>query len=340
MNKILPIIVIVIFICSGMSAVAVVKNKNYTSPISDEVDQSQTYMAENIIMAIGQFPFDGNLTNIQIAQSFIPTKEILTRAEIYIGKNATAIYPIYVSIRKELFEEDLTIESVDPSIVPTGELGWVVFNLPDILVTPGHTYYIVAITENETENWYGWGGNNDSESYPSGCAWFSYDDGDSWTNRSSVSGSHNSESSISYPVSTKMDQYITWDMCFKTYGRDSIPPNAPVINGPKTARYNESQSYIITTNDPDGDDIYYQILWGDGTGDEWIGPFNSDELVTVNHTWEEQGLYIIAARAKDIYGYVGNWTEFEVEIPRDRSFNFLNWLLNIFPMIKQILKVL
>ena len=339
MNKILPTIVFCILLFSGMSAVAVIENKNNPSPISDEIDQFQTIYAENIIMVIGQIEFEGNLTNIQVAQSFIPTKEILTRVEIYIGKNDTTIYPIYVSIRKELIEEDLTIESIEPSIVPTGEFGWVEIDFPDILVTPGHTYYIVSITENETDNWYGWGGNNDSESYPPGCAWFSYDEGDSWTNESSLSNSQNSESTFRKPASTKMDEYITWDTCFKTYGRDSIPPDPPVINGPRTARYNESQSYIFTTNDPDGDDVFYQILWGDGTSEEWIGPYGSDELITVYHTWEEIGIFIIAARAMDIYGYVGDWTEFEVEIPRYRQYyqNILNWLFDRFPLFRNLI---
>ncbi len=339
MNKIIPILAIGILILSGMSAIATIKNKTDSAPIIDELDQSQTVMAENILMPVGQIPYNENLTNIQVAQSFIPSKEILTRVELFIGKNVTAIYPIYVSIRKELIEEDLTIESVEPCDVPTDELGWVEIDLPDILVTTGHTYYVVAITENATDNWYGWGGNNNSESYPSGCAWFSYDDGDSWTNESSLSGSHNVESSFSKYRSTKMDEQITWDMCFKTYGRDSIPPDAPVINGPKSARYNESQSYIFITNDPDGDDVFYQILWGDGTSEDWIGPYNSDELITVDHSWVEQGIYIIVARAKDVYGYVSEWTEFEVEIPRNRQFylNALSWLFLRVPLFRYIL---
>jgi len=228
---------------------------------------------------------------------------------------------------------------VDAPYQAPGEFGWVEIDFPDILVTPGHTYYIVSITENETDNWYGWGGNNDSESYPPGCAWFSYDEGDSWTNESSLSNSQNSESTFRKPASTKMDEYITWDTCFKTYGRDSIPPDPPVINGPRTARYNESQSYIFTTNDPDGDDVFYQILWGDGTSEEWIGPYGSDELITVYHTWEEIGIFIIAARAMDIYGYVGDWTEFEVEIPRYRQYyqNILNWLFDRFPLFRNLI---
>jgi len=338
MSKILPILLIGILLLSGMSAVAIVKNKNESLPISDQVDQSQIDYAENILMPIGQLLFEGNFTNIQVAQSFIPTMEILTRVEIYIGKNDTTTYPIYVSIRKELDKDDLTIDNAEPSIVPTGEAGWVEIDLPDILVIPGHTYYIVTITENETDNWYAWGGNNDSESCLDGCAWFSYDEGDTWTNESSISSSQNPESSFSKPASTQADEYITWDTCFKTYGRNSIPPDAPKINGPRTVRYNESQTYIFTTTDPDGDDVYYQILWGDGTSEEWIGPYYSDEIITVDHAWEEQGLFIIASRAMDEYGYIGNWTEYEVEVPRNRQLynNILSMLFDRFPFFKYI----
>jgi hypothetical protein len=337
MNKIIPILAIGILVLSGMSGVAIIKNKTNFAPILDELDQSQTIMAENILMPIGQVPYEGNLTNIQVAQSFIPTKEILTRVELFIGKNITVQYPIYISIREELTKDDLTVDEIDPSHVQTDELGWLEINLPDIVVESGHIYYIVAITHNATDNWYGWGGNNNSESYPDGCAWFSYDDGDSWTNRSCVSSSNNVESSYNRYQSIEFDEYVTWDMCFKTFGRNSLAPSPPLINGPTTARFNESQSFIITTNDPDGDDVFYQILWGDGESEEWIGPFKSDELINIDHTWVEQGIYVIVARAKDIYGYTGNWSEFEIEIPRDRQFNFFSWLYYRFPVFREIL---
>ncbi|KYK30396.1 MAG: hypothetical protein AYK22_03950 [Thermoplasmatales archaeon SG8-52-3] len=339
MNRLILIIILSILVLSGMSGVATIKNKTNSAPIKDELDQSQTVMIENKLMPIGQILIEGNLINVQVAQSFVPTKDILTRVEVFVGKNASANYPLYISIREELTDNDLTIESVEPAIVPTDELGWVEIDLPDIVITNEHTYYLVIITENKTDNWYAWGANNNSISYPAGCAWFSYDDGDSWTNESSITSSPNSESSFSKQESTRFDEEATWDMCFKTYGKDNLPPEAPVINGPKTARYNESQSYIFTTTDPDDDFVLYQILWGDGTSEEWIGPFQSDELITVEHTWVEQGTYIIAARAKDIYELVGDWTEFEVEIPRNRQlyFNLFRWLFSGFPLIRFII---
>jgi len=342
MKNIIPIFVIGILIIGGLGAVATVEKKLYVSPISDELDQFQTEMTENIVTIIGQIPIDENLTNVQVAQSFVPTKEIITRVELYIAKNITTSYPINISIRKELTEEDLTVESVDAAIVPDEEFEWVEIDIPDIVITTGQTYYLVALTENITDNFYGWAANNDSESYQSGCAWFSYDDGDSWTNESSISSSHNPESYYNNYEVTKMDEYVTWDTCFKTYGRNSSPPEAPIINGPSSARYNESQSYLFTTTDPDGDDLFYQILWGDGTSEEWIGPFHSDEIITVNHTWKEQGTYVIAARSKDIYGFVGDWTEFEVEIPRNSRFIFSIFyrFLARFSMLERLLNLI
>jgi len=84
--------------------------------------------------------------------------------------------------------------------------------------------------------------------------------------------------------------------------RDSHPRDEPLSMGFSLTRY-----WNITTTDPDGDDIYLLICWGDGTYQNWTGLYHSDEKVSVNHTYSKMVPYCIKARAKDTFGAIGPW---------------------------------
>ncbi|GEM_PF-1671085 len=318
MRKLLPLLVVGILVLSGLGAGAFFKNKQSSQNRSEELDQYQEIMTENTLIPIGNIPIPDNPICVQVAQSFIPTKEVLTKIELYIIKNSTATYPLKVSIREELTNEDLTYIDIDPSLVPTESFEWIEINFDDIVITTGLTYYIVTLTENITDNFYGWGANNISESYPLGCAWISLDEGDTWTNESVPSYQNSVDSKINQNPNPRFDDTVTWDMCFKTYGRNNQAPPAPSIDGPNKGKPGVEYSYTFVTDDPDGDDVYYWILWGDGCpAVEWIGPYASGEVVTVKHTFTKKGTYTIGAKAKDTVGAEGEWGYLEVSIPRN-----------------------
>lgn len=333
MRRILPLLVVVIFVLTGLGAGAF---------LGDELDQSQTVMTENTALPVGQLPIPDNPIYVQVAQSFIPTKEILTRVELYIGKNSTATYPYVLAVRADLTGEDMTLTSVDPEDVITEDFGWVEFNFDDVMTTIGQTYYIVSYTENVTDNFYAWGANNDSESYPYGCAWMSLDGGDTWSNDSASAQQGNVETWFNPSGRGSFNENnVTWDMCFKTYGRDNSPPNTPNIDGQTNGKAGTPYDYTFLTTDPDGDDIYYWIQWGDGCpAVEWIGPYASGELVTVSHTFESKGTFTISAKAKDIYNAESDWGTLDVTMPKSRPVSntlFLR-LLERFPHAFPILR--
>jgi hypothetical protein len=335
--------VIGILVLSAMSVIAKIKNISTTELIEDELDQSQTVMTNNTLVPIGQILFFGNITNFQVAQSFIPSKEIITRVELYIGKNSSTNYPINISIRKELTEEDLTIASIEPSQIPTGELGWVEIDFNNISVITGQTYYIVTLTENTTDNWYGWGANNNSESYPFGCAWFSIDDGFNWSNESASSSSQIITSLVNKDVPLRFNDIYTWDMCFKTFGRENQPPTAPNISGPIHGKVGVEYNWTFVSIDPDEDDVYYLVQWAGGCGAQKWGSYPSGEEITLNHTYYQEGKFTIYAQAVDIHGAESNWSTFEVTIPRNKGINnlFLNWLQShpfLFPLLQKIIQ--
>jgi hypothetical protein len=81
---------------------------------------------------------------------------------------------------------------------------------------------------------------------------------------------------------------------------DNHPPEIPQVRN--SGGYEGEPSYIeFNTTDPDGDDVYYYIQWGDGTKSGWLGPYKSGEIVQANHTWENIGVYYLNIYAKDIY---------------------------------------
>ena len=99
---------------------------------------------------------------------------------------------------------------------------------------------------------------------------------------------------------------------------DNTPPNTPTINGPNHGKVGETITYEINATDPDGHDVYFFVFWGDSDNTGWIGPYNSGEVLNINHTWTKKGTYTISAKARDIGGYESGWTTLKVTIPRTK----------------------
>ena len=97
------------------------------------------------------------------------------------------------------------------------------------------------------------------------------------------------------------------------------PPETPTIIGPTTGAPEDVIEYRISTTDPEDDDIYYMIDWGDNTSIEWIGPFASGETITKEHSWVEEGEYLVQVKAKDPDGVETDWATLTVTMPRQKS---------------------
>ena len=113
------------------------------------------------------------------------------------------------------------------------------------------------------------------------------------------------------------------------------PPDIPTIDGPTSGKPGTSYTYTFKTADPDGDQVYYYIEWGDEDIVEWDGPHDSNAIITFNHTWDEEGTYIIKAKAKDIYDKESGWETLTVKMPRSKiAISYL------FPRIQHFFSVL
>lgn len=113
----------------------------------------------------------------------------------------------------------------------------------------------------------------------------------------------------------------------------NLAPTIPVVSGEARGRTNNTYTYMIRSIDPDGDDIYYRIKWGDGNQTDWLGPFPSGKLIQVNYTWIDEGTYVIKAQAKDDHGAMSDWGELPVQMPYKVLHPFL---FRIYLMLQRI----
>ncbi len=119
------------------------------------------------------------------------------------------------------------------------------------------------------------------------------------------------------------------------------PPSSTIINGITNGNPQIEYQYNFTAIDPDADDIFYYIDWGDGNNTGWIGPYNSGQKINKNHTWSQKGIFVIRAAAKDTNGLQGLFGTLTITIPRAISKNILlNIILERFLQIYQIISIL
>jgi hypothetical protein len=124
------------------------------------------------------------------------------------------------------------------------------------------------------------------------------------------------------------------------------PPTAPTITGPTSGKVKVEHNFTFQSTDPEVNDVYYYINWGDGTNSGWKGPYASGEEITQSHSWSKKGTFHISAKAKDVFGSESGWSEtFPVKIPRTSQSMIINHLLEKllgrfpyeFPMLKHLL---
>jgi len=143
----------------------------------------------------------------------------------------------------------------------------------------------------------------------------------------------------------------TNNYCFNLYGDPSLRregiaggfPSKPIINGPSSGILNTEYNYTFSSVDPTGKDLYYYLEWGDGSIEEWIGPFDSGVDASASHIWDKKGNYEIKVKAKDIYGVESEWSDpLVVSMPKSNEGNlfflrFLEQHPDMFPILRHML---
>jgi len=142
----------------------------------------------------------------------------------------------------------------------------------------------------------------------------------------------------------------------KSDGEVSIPntenqaPSTPLITGSSNGVIGERYEYTVTAVDPQGDDVYYKISWGDCAIMYWDGPHKSGEEVTYEHAWcgvccPGGGDFTIQVWVKDVNENIGECKTFEVSIGEEKQessisspiLQFLERLMERFPLLENLL---
>jgi glutaredoxin len=119
------------------------------------------------------------------------------------------------------------------------------------------------------------------------------------------------------------------------------PPHKPSIDGTTSGKPDEEYDYTFSSVDPEDSDVYFNIDWGDGNIEEWIGPYDSGEEVTHGHTWSDKGAYTITIKAKDAFGAISPEETLEVSMPKNKAVSYNYKLLDIlFERISFLVQVL
>ncbi|KYK23462.1 hypothetical protein AYK25_06690 [Thermoplasmatales archaeon SM1-50] len=134
-----------------------------------------------------------------------------------------------------------------------------------------------------------------------------------------------------------------WSEALNVTITDNTPPEIPEITGTIEGKPGNEYLYNLLTTDPQDQEIYYFVDWGDNTTSGWLGPYVSGTQIHVTHSWTSQGTYTVKAKAKDSLDMESDWGTLTVVMPMNYKFPlqvFLQQLLEQFPRMFPILRYL
>lgn len=278
-----------------------------TAPIDSDVDQYQTNYSTATAMLVCQY--------YNWTQSFVPIKDHISKVELKIKRNGDVSANLKLTLRQDKDGEDLTTATISYDQVPDASFDWVGFDVTDVTMHPGQTYYLILSTkEDNIKNCYSWAGCKDPESYPNGDVWIQYTDSGNWK---------------------------IWDppldTCFMTYFSLGVIDPLKIV-GPSTIKKQSSVEYSFEINGIEDDDVYYFIDWGDNADTGWIGPYAPSEKIFMKHSWNSSGSYQIKAKARNSEDIESNWSYLQVTAQKNKQtcgffYYILEQLINNFPWI-------
>jgi len=94
-------------------------------------------------------------------------------------------------------------------------------------------------------------------------------------------------------------------------------PNKPSISGPEEGNVGEELTFSTSSIDPYDKELSFLWEWGDGTQSDWLGPYDSGEIVSASYSWDEEGIYQVKVKAKNSDELESDWSNpFLVGIPK------------------------
>jgi len=122
---------------------------------------------------------------------------------------------------------------------------------------------------------------------------------------------------------TVLQNHLFGDPSLQISGSSHPPETPQPPSGPVSGQVKSMYTYTASTNDSDGDNLYYLFDWGDSSTCEWIGPYDSGAVCTVEHSWDAEGVFEVKVRAKDVHGVQSGWSDpVEITMPKTRCLFF------------------
>jgi len=146
---------------------------------------------------------------------------------------------------------------------------------------------------------------------------------------------------IVYIGSTEMNETNSIGHLY-AFGPEELnnPPENPTIVGPTNGKTGETYTYRISGTDPDNDDVFLFVDWGDSSDSGWQGPYSSGTSIELSHSWSEKDSYIIKARSMDSEGSESNWATLQVSMPKNKNAVFDPIILRFFNEYPQLFHLL
>jgi hypothetical protein len=183
---------------------------------------------------------------------------------------------------------------------------------------------------------------HDPDGYITAYQWDWDNDGVYDETHTTPTATHSWSDAGNYPVKLKViDNNSATDVITKIVSVQNSPPNPPTIQAPGKGKAGVTYLCSFNTTDPDGDNVYYYIDWGDNSTTGWIGPSVSGATIHQSHAWTTQGTYTIKAKAKDTNGAESDWGTLQVVMPLSYEpphYRIFQWLFERFPHAFPILR--
>ncbi len=111
--------------------------------------------------------------------------------------------------------------------------------------------------------------------------------------------------SLSYGSMSNPYNGFTYEQVFP----NTLPnaPNKP--DGPTYGQPGTEYTFSFSADDPDGDQVIYYVDWDDDSDGMWFGPYDSGDIVTASHIWEEIGTFAVKVKCMDIHFAESDWSE-------------------------------
>ena len=127
---------------------------------------------------------------------------------------------------------------------------------------------------------------------------------------------------------------------------DSDAPSMPSISGPDEGRVETKYEFSFSASSPLSKNLSYFVDWGDWSNTGWIGPYESGEIVVLEHAFLDwppgKKVYTVRVKARDEDDRWSPWGYHEFNRPRNRArYNsFCLSLLDRFPNLLSLLRYL